>query len=124
MFFTIFDLINEPVFNPLFTEITDPMQALFIMAMHGNFTAQKAYLEINDPAHYDPKSKEYKERMRKEEEARPFIIDNEFICKDNTYQKFYWIDIDKINDIIIFPESTKNMILKENDIVLHIIEKA
>ena len=52
------------------------------------------------------------------------IKHNEFVCKDNTYQKFHWIDIDKINDIIIFPESTKNMILKENDIVLHIIEKA
>ena len=70
---TIFDLINEPVFNPLFTEITDPMQALFIMAIHGNFRAQKAYLEINDPAHYDPKSKEYKERMRKEEEKPPVL---------------------------------------------------
>lgn len=52
------------------------------------------------------------------------IKHNEFICKDNDYHKFYWIDIDKINNIIIFPESTKNMILKENDIVLHIIEKA
>lgn len=49
---------------------------------------------------------------------------NEFLCKDNNYQKFYWIDIKKLNDMLIFPVSTKDMVLKENDIVLHIIEKA
>ena len=88
---TIFDLINEPVFNPLFTEITDPMQALFIMAMHGNFTAQKAYLEINDPAHYDPKSKEYKERVRQEKQPRVFLFDNGqgVICTKQQLKEYY-----------------------------------
>lgn len=91
---TIFDLINEPVFNPLFTEITDPMQALFIMGIHGNFTAQKAYLEINDPAHYNPKSKEYKERMQQESQPRPFIIDVDgekymTVCTKKQLKEYY-----------------------------------
>lgn len=91
---TIFDLINEPVFNPLFTEITDPMQALFIMGIHGNFRAQKAYLEINDPAHYNPKSKEYKERMQQENQPRPFIIDVDdekymTVCTKKQLKEYY-----------------------------------
>lgn len=71
---TIFDLLDEETYNITYPEITDPMQALFWSVKMGDFRAIKAYLEINDPAHYDPKSKEYKERMQGSE-PRPFIID-------------------------------------------------
>lgn len=86
---TIFDLINEPVYNPLFVEVTDPEQAIFIMAMHGNFTAQKAYLQMADPATWNEKSEEYKKRIAKEE-ARPiFISIDEVLTKEelNEYRE-------------------------------------
>ena len=71
---TIFDLLDEETYNITYPETTDPMQALFWTAKMGNVRAMIEYLKINDPAHYDPKSKEYKERMQ-ESQPRPFIID-------------------------------------------------
>lgn len=74
---SIFDLLQKQTYNIFFDEIKDPEDALYWLAINGNFRAQKAYLEFKDPAHYDPKSKEYKERIRKENELRlrPILID-------------------------------------------------
>lgn len=86
---TIFDLINKHCYNPLFVEVTDPEQALFIMAMHGNFTAQKAYLQMSDPATWNEKSREYKKRIAKEEAIPMFISINELLTKEelNEYRE-------------------------------------
>lgn len=86
---TIFDLINEPCLNPLFLEITNPLQALIIMSKMGDVRAQIAYLKVTNPAKWDDKSKEYKERMRKEEARPMFIGINEVLTKEelNEYRE-------------------------------------
>ena len=91
---TIFDLLDEETYNITSPEITDPMYALFWSAKMGDFRAIKAYLEINDPAHYDPKSKEYKERMQQESQPRPFIIDVDgveymTVCTKKQLKEYY-----------------------------------
>lgn len=49
------------------------------------------------------------------------IESNRFICKDNNNQYFYWIDIDKLSNYKIYPESTIRLI--KSDKLEHIIEK-
>ncbi len=44
-----------------------------------------------------------------------------FVCKDNANQYFYWIDIDKLNNYKVYPESTINLI--KSDKLEHTIEK-
>lgn len=46
-----------------------------------------------------------------------------FICKDNDYQTFKWIDISKLNEIKIFPNSTYELINKKDNLIIHSIEK-
>ena len=95
---TIFDLLDEETYNITSPEITDPMYALFWSAKMGDFRAMKAYLEINDPAHYDPKSKEYKERIRQESQPRPFMVDNNqymTICTKEQLKAYYPKDYQK-----------------------------
>ena len=72
---SIFDLLQKQTYNIFFDEIKDPEDALYWLAINGNFRAQKAYLEFKDPAHYDPKSKEYKERIKQDNQPRVFIDD-------------------------------------------------
>ena len=79
---TIFDLLNEPTYNIFFDEIQDPEEALYWQALRGNFTAQKFILQKTDPATWDDKSKEYKEKIAKKD-ARPVLIDiNELFTKE------------------------------------------
>ena len=72
---SIYDLLQEETYNITYPEITDPMQALFWTAKMGNTRACIEYLKINDPAKWDSDSKEYEERMKKENQPRPFIIE-------------------------------------------------
>ena len=71
----IYELLQEKTFNPFFDKIENPMQALYWTGLMGNVKAQIEYLKINDPAKWDSDSKEYKERMKKENQPRPFIIE-------------------------------------------------
>ncbi len=50
------------------------------------------------------------------------INEKEFVCKDNDNQFFYWIDINKLSNYKIFPQSTYELINETNNIK-HIIEK-
>lgn len=79
---TIFDLLNEPTYNIFFDKIQDPEEALYWSARRGDFTAQKFILQKTDPATWDDKSKEYKEKMA-ENTPRPILIDiNELFTKE------------------------------------------
>ena len=49
------------------------------------------------------------------------INSNKFVCKDNSNQYFYWIDIEKLIDYKIYPKSTTKIIYSEK--LEHIIEK-
>lgn len=49
------------------------------------------------------------------------IDSNKFICKDNANQYFFWIDIDKLANYKIYPESTYELIRSDN--LEHTIEK-
>ena len=71
---TIFDLLNEQTYNITSPAITDPLQALYWTSKMGNVRATIEYLKITNPAKWDSDSEEYKERMRKDNEPRPFII--------------------------------------------------
>lgn len=50
------------------------------------------------------------------------IAKETFSCLDNDYQHFYWIDIDKLDNLKILPKSNKNLILGNNKDI-HIIER-
>lgn len=82
---TIFDLLQDKTYNIFFDEIQDPEEGLYWSAKNGDFMAIKAYLEINNPAEWDSKSKEYKERMRQNEPI-PILIDKE------EYKKLYPVE--------------------------------
>ena len=88
---SIYDLLQEDTYNITYPEITDPMQALFWTARMGNTRACIEYLKINDPAKWDSDSKEYKERMKKENQPRPFIIDDKYsiICTKKQLKEQY-----------------------------------
>ena len=88
---TIFDLLQNKTFNPFFDKIENPMQALYWTGLMGNVKAQIEYLKINDPAKWDSDSKEYKERMKKENQPRPFIIDDKYsiICTKQQLKAYY-----------------------------------
>ena len=95
---SIFDLLQKQTYNIFFDEIKDPEDALYWLAINGDFKAQKAYLEFKDPAHYDPKSKEYKERIRQESQPRPFMVDNNqymTICTKEQLKAYYPKDYQK-----------------------------
>lgn len=49
------------------------------------------------------------------------IDDSKFVCKDNNGQYFYWIDIDKLSNYKIYPESTIKLI--NSNKLEHIIER-
>lgn len=49
------------------------------------------------------------------------IVSDRFVCKDNDNQYFYWIDINEINNLKIYPKSTFKLIKSET--LEHIIEK-
>jgi len=49
------------------------------------------------------------------------INSDRFVCKDNDSQYFYWVDIDKLSNYKVYPESTFKLINSEN--LEHIIEK-
>ena len=86
-----FDLLQDKTYNPFDDEIKTPFDALFWSAKDGNFTAQKAYLEITNPAEWNPQSKEYKERISKENQPRPFTIDDKYsiICTKQQLKTYY-----------------------------------
>lgn len=50
------------------------------------------------------------------------ITKETFACLDNDYQHFYWVDIDKLDNCKILPNSNKDLILKNNKDI-HIIER-
>ena len=50
------------------------------------------------------------------------ITKETFACLDNDYQHFYWVDIDKLDNYKILPNSNKDLIL-ENTNLFHIIER-
>lgn len=49
------------------------------------------------------------------------INTDRFVCKDNNNQYFYWVDIEKLNNYKVYPESTIKLIKSEK--LEHIIEK-
>lgn len=51
------------------------------------------------------------------------INDNRFVCKDNNNQFFYWIDIDKIDDYKILPNSAYKLIIDSQKTIKHMVEK-
>lgn len=87
---SIFDLLQEKTYNPFFDEFKSPMDAVLWSIKNGNFQVMKAYLETTDPAHYDPKSKEYKERMQ-DNQPRAFLFDNGqgVICTKQQLKEYY-----------------------------------
>ena len=50
------------------------------------------------------------------------ITKETFACLDNDYQHFYWVDIDKLYNYKILPNSNKDLILGNNKDI-HIIER-
>lgn len=87
----IYELLQEKTFNPFFDKIENPMDALYWTGLMGNVKAQIEYLKITNPAKWDSDSKEYKERIRKENQPRPFIIDNKYsiICTKRQLKEQY-----------------------------------
>lgn len=51
------------------------------------------------------------------------IENNKFVCKDNNNIYFYWIDIDKLSNYKIVPNSTYNLIINDYNHPKHIIER-
>jgi len=51
------------------------------------------------------------------------INENQFLCRDNSSQIFYWIDIEKLDNYTIYPKSSINLIKKADNNILHIIER-
>ena len=51
------------------------------------------------------------------------IIQEEFICNDNKTQRFYWIDINDLQNYKLLPNSTYALI-KNSENIIHIIEKS
>ena len=49
------------------------------------------------------------------------IDSDRFVCKDNDGQYFYWVDINKLSNYKVYPESTIKLI--NSDKLEHIIEK-
>lgn len=90
----IYELLQEKTFNPFFDKIENPMDALFWTGLMGNVKAQIEYLKISNPAKWDSDSEEYKERIRKNNEPRPFIIeidgeDHMTICTKKQLKAYY-----------------------------------
>lgn len=50
------------------------------------------------------------------------IIQEEFICNDNKNQKFYWININDLQNYKLLPNSTYELI-KNSENIRHIIER-
>lgn len=50
------------------------------------------------------------------------INNNKFVCKDNSNQYFYWVEIEKIDDYKIYLKSVTKLINSQK--LEHIIEKA
>lgn len=46
-----------------------------------------------------------------------------FKCLDNSGQSFYWIDINKLNEYNVYPESSKDLIINNCCDIKHIVEK-
>ena len=51
------------------------------------------------------------------------IENNEFKCLDNDFQMFYWININEIDKYKIVPNSSINLIKKDDMGILHLIER-
>ena len=87
----IYELLQDKTFNPFFDKIENPMDALYWTGLMGNVKAQIEYLKITNPAKWNSDSKEYKERIRKENQPRPFIIDNKYsiICTKRQLKEQY-----------------------------------
>ena len=49
------------------------------------------------------------------------IGSDRFVCKDNDYQYFYWVDIDKLSSYKVYPEATIGLL--DSDKLEHSIEK-
>ena len=47
------------------------------------------------------------------------IIDNVISCLDDNNQKFYWIDIDKIDNYKIFPKSVYELVKDQTGSIIH-----
>lgn len=88
---TIFDLLNEQTYNITSPAITDPMTALYWTAKMGNVKATIEYLKITNPAKWDSDSEEYKERIKQDNQSRPFIIDDKYsiICTKKQLKEQY-----------------------------------
>ncbi len=50
------------------------------------------------------------------------VANEKFICKDNDSQVFEWIDLKKLSELSIKPESTLNLVLENSSDIKHIIE--
>lgn len=46
-----------------------------------------------------------------------------FKCLDNSNQLFYWVNIDNLDNIKIYPESCKDLIKNNYQNIKHIVEK-
>lgn len=91
---TIFDLLNEETYNITSPAITDPLQALYWTSKMGNVRATIEYLKITNPAKWDSDSEEYKERIRKDNDLRPFVIDVDgedymTVCTKKQLKEYY-----------------------------------
>lgn len=51
------------------------------------------------------------------------IVEEKFVCKDNDSQIFEWVDLKKLADISIKPESTLELALENTSSIKHIIER-
>lgn len=51
------------------------------------------------------------------------ISEEKFVCMDNNSQIFEWIDLKRISDISIKPESTLELVLENTNSIKHIIER-
>ncbi len=49
------------------------------------------------------------------------IVSDRFACKDSDGQYFYWVNVDKLSDYKVYPQSTINLI--NSDMLEHGIEK-
>ncbi len=51
------------------------------------------------------------------------VTEGKFVCKDNDSQIFEWVDLKKLPNILIKPESTLGLALENTSSIKHIIER-
>lgn len=54
---------------------------------------------------------------------KDYISEKSFKCLDNETQSFYWVNIDELDSLTVYPISSKKQIQEKDSHIKHIIEK-